>query len=153
MDDELRRLVDEREVVRTIDRLFVGTDRRDWEAVRACFAPRVLFDMTSVAGGEPAERSPEEIAAGWEEGLRPLHAVHHQAGNHEVAVRGDEADAFCYGVAFHYLPNASGRNTRTFVGSYDFHLVRADGRWAIDRFRFDLKFIDGNPSLEAEAGR
>lgn len=34
------------------------------------------------------------------------------------------------------------------MGSYDFHLSKADDRWEIDRFRFNLKFIDGNPDLE-----
>ena len=149
MEAEIQRLLDQDEVVRTINRLFVATDRRDWAAVREGFAPRVLFDMTSLAGGEPVERSPDEIAAGWEEGLRPLQAIHHQTGNHAVDMQGDEADAFCYGTAIHYLPNATGRDTRTFVGSYDFHLVMGDGRWRIDRFRFDLKFIDGNQDLEA----
>lgn len=57
-------------------------------------------------------------------------------------------EVFCYGVAWHYLQNKTDRNTRTFVGSYDFHLVNQDGEWKIDRFKFNLKFIDGNPDLE-----
>jgi hypothetical protein len=32
----------------------------------------------------------EQIPAGWEEGLRPIELVHHQAGNYRVQVRGDE---------------------------------------------------------------
>jgi SnoaL-like domain len=61
---------------------------------------------------------------------------------------GDEAQAFCYGIAFHYLPNPTVKNTRVFVGSYDFHLRREDERWRIDQFKFNLKFIDGNLDLE-----
>ena len=150
MDDELRRLVDEREVVRTVNRLFVGTDERDWDKVRTCLAPRVLFDMTSLAGGEPVTLPPDQITPAWEQGLRPLEAIHHQAGNYLVEVRGDEATAFCYGTATHYLPHPSGQNTRTFVGSYNFHLVRAAGHWVIDQFRFNLKFLDGNLQLTGE---
>ena len=44
------------------------------------------------------------------------------------------------------LPN---QNTRTFVGSYDFHLIKNDERWQIDKFKFNLKYIDGNLKLEA----
>jgi len=72
----------------------------------------------------------------------------HQAGNFRVTVHDDTADAFCYGMASHYLPNPSGRNTRVFVGSYDFGLRRQDARWRIDRFRFNLKYVDGNLELE-----
>ena len=41
---------------------------------------------------------------------------------------------------------------RTFVGSYDFTLVRDGSAWRIDGFRFNLKYMDGNPNLEADAG-
>ncbi|HLN80833.1 MAG TPA: nuclear transport factor 2 family protein [Thermoanaerobaculia bacterium] len=136
------------EVLDTINDLFVGTDDRDWDRVRAALAPRVLFDMKSLTGAEPATISAEEIIAGWEEGLRPLKAVHHQTGNFRIRVDDDGADAFCYGIALHYRPNASGRNTRTFVGSYDFHLQRTGGRWRIDLFRFNMKYVDGNLELE-----
>ena len=138
MDSQLQILLDKDRIAEVVHRLFIRTDQRDWEGVRACFAPEVLFDMTSLAGGEPVRRTPEEIAAGWEEGLRAVQVIHHQAGNLLIDVRGDEADAFCYGTASHYLPNPSGRNTRVFVGSYDFHLARQGGEWRIDRFRFTL---------------
>lgn len=137
-------------IIETINLLFIGTDQRDWERVTALFAPKVLFDMTSLAGGTPVTVTPREIVAGWDKGLKPLKAVHHQAGNYIVSVNGDEADAFCYGIATHYLPTKSGRDTRTFAGSYDFHLVKQDGVWWIDRFRFTLKYIDGNKDLEKD---
>lgn len=135
-------------VIETVNRLFINTDNRDWPKVKALFAPRVLFDMTSLAGGQPATISPQEIVDGWDKGLKALKAIHHQAGNYLVDAKNNEATAFCYGVAWHYLPNKTGRNTRTFVGSYDFHLVKQDGEWIIDQFKFNLKFIDGNPALE-----
>ena len=68
-----------------------------------------------------------------------------------VSVREDTADAFCYGTASHYLPNPTGRNMRVFVGSYDFGLRREGGRWRIERFRFNLKYLDGNLELEKAA--
>ena len=60
------------------------------------------------------------------------------------------AEAFCYAVATHYLPNPAGRNVRTFVGSYDFQLRKSD-RWRISLFRFNLKYLDGNLDLEKSA--
>jgi hypothetical protein len=137
-------------VVDTITALFLATDARDWEAVRGCFAPEVHFDMTSLAGGQPRRMAPAEIAAAWEQGLGPIEAVHHQVGNFRVDVRGSEATAFCYGVAYHYRRHVSGRNTRVFVGSYDFSLREDGERWRIESFRFVAKFVDGNLQLESD---
>jgi hypothetical protein len=36
------------------------------------------------------------------------------------------------------------------VGSYDLHLVKDDGGWKIDEFKFNLKFMEGNRDLEGE---
>ena len=150
MDDALRYLVEKDAIVDTIIRLFVATDNRDWETARACFTPRVLFDMTSMTGGSPGEIDAQEIVDGWDRGLRHLKAVHHQGGNFQVTLDGDRADAFCYGTASHYLPNASGQNTRLFVGSYDFRLEKDGAAWRIRQFRFNLKYMDGNLQLEGE---
>lgn len=145
-------LVDQAAVVDTLVRLFVATDQRDWKTVEQCFAESVHFDMTSLAGGQPSRLLPSQISSAWAEGLAPIQAIHHQAGNFQVTVGGNDATAFCYAIASHYRRVASGRNTRTFVGSYDFHLVRdASLRWRIDLFRFNLKYIDGNLDLHSEA--
>jgi hypothetical protein len=116
-----------------------------------CASRRVRFDMTSVTGGEPTEIAAEAIVAAWDRGLRPLQAMHHQIGNLSVDVHGDRASATCYGVAYHYLPTRSGRNTRMFVGNYDFELEKHGDRWRITLFRFNLKFLDGNVDLETDA--
>ena len=150
MDETLRYLVEKDAIIDTITRLFIATDQRDWATVRSCFAPRVFFDVSSMTGNEPAETDAEEIVEGWDRGLRHLRAVHHQAGNFKVTLDGDRADAFCYGTASHYLPNASGEHTRLFVGSYDFHLEKDGAAWRIHRFRFNLKYMDGNLELEGE---
>jgi hypothetical protein len=151
MTDSLDYLLEKDRILDVVNRLFIGTDRRDWRAVKECFAESVLFDMTSMAGGEPSTLAPQQIVEGWERGLAGLKAIHHQAGNYLVTVSAAEARAFCYGTALHYLPNKTGRNTRRFVGSYDLHLRKSEGAWRIDEFRFNLKFIDGNPNLEADS--
>ncbi|HEV8608515.1 MAG TPA: nuclear transport factor 2 family protein [Thermoanaerobaculia bacterium] len=75
--------------------------------------------------------------------------VHHQVGNFQTDVDRNRATVFCYGVAYHYREKISHPSkSRTYVGSYDVHLSRTDGRWRIDLFRFNLKFIEGNRELE-----
>jgi hypothetical protein len=86
--------------------------------------------------------------AAWDAGLKPIKAVHHQAGNHLVRVLGARAEAFCYGTATHYLPNKTNVNTRTFAGSYDFELAKDGAKWTITKFKFNLKYVDGNLNLE-----
>lgn len=148
MYDDPENPFERQKIIETINGLFIGTDQRDWVWVKKCFAAEVLFDMTSMTGGKPAAMTPREIADSWKKGLKPMKAIHHQTGNFIVRVTGEEATAFCYGIAIHYLPNPSGRNTRTFVGSYDFHLLKKGERWQIDVLKFNLKYIDGNLNLE-----
>jgi hypothetical protein len=145
--DELKTLSDKQQIVEVITDLFIATDRRSWSAVIECFTPQVQFDMSSL-GGPSATLAAKEIAAMWERGLASLSAVHHQAGNFRVWPRGDEADAFCYGIALHHRPHPSGRNTRIFVGTYELGLRLDGGRWRISRFRFDAKVVEGNLELE-----
>jgi hypothetical protein len=143
-------LLDKDAIGDVIHQLFIGTDSREWATVRAALAPRLHVDMTSLTGGEPSEIDGPALAAMWETGLQPIQAVHHQIGNLRIAVDGDSAEAFCYGTATHYRPTASGRNVRTFVGSYDFALARMDGAWRITLFRFNLRYLDGNLQLETD---
>ena len=145
---DLATLTAKDEIARCVHDLFISTDRRDWSRVRACFADKVHFDMTSLAGGQPVELTPTQITDIWEAGLKPLEKIHHQAGNLQISVRGDVADAFCYGIALHYRTTKSGDNVRRFVGSYDFRLERIARGWAISSFRFNVKFVDGNRNLE-----
>jgi hypothetical protein len=141
-------LLEKDKVKEVVNRLFISTDNRDWDTVSQLFASEVLFDMTSMVGGKPMRLNPQEIVASWEKGLKPLKAIHHQAGNYIVNTNQNEAEVFCYGIASHYLPNKTNQNTRIFVGGYDFHLIKNGENWQIDKFKFNLKYIDGNLKLE-----
>ena len=148
-DAQYRMLVEKDKIIEVINRLFISTDNRDWSKVKSCFSSEVLFDMTSIAGGDPVTLTSQQIVDAWDQGLKALKSIHHQAGNYMVNIDQGQADAFCYGIASHYLPNKTNQNTRIFVGSYNFHLVKEGQTWRIDQFKFNLKYIDGNPNLEA----
>lgn len=141
---------EEQMVYDTVNELFLATDRQDWPAVENVFADEVFFDMSSLTGNPAITLSPREITQGWDQGLKGLEAVHHQTGNYRIRVNGSEAQVFCYGTATHYLTTRSGRNTRTFVGSYDFGLTRIHKAWKIKSFKFNFKFMEGNPNLEKD---
>ena len=84
----LEELIEKDRIVDTLIEPFVATDRRDWTAVKATFAPQVIFDMSSLTGVPAASMPAEQIAAAWEHGLRPLKAVYHQAGNFRTRIAG-----------------------------------------------------------------
>ena len=147
LETQMNSLLEEKAAIETVNRLFVSTDNRDWEGVKACFADEVVLDMTSMVGGEPSKLRPQQIADAWNSGLKGLKAIHHQAGNYDVDLKGNGADVFCYGIATHYLPNPTGQNSRMFVGSYNFHLKKIKDDWKIDHFKYNLKYIEGNLEL------
>ena len=144
-------LLDKDLVIEVINRMFIGTDQRDWSHVRECFTDNVQFDMSSMSGEPSSIKTPQEIVDGWDTGLKDIKSTHHQVGNYLLTITDDTATAFCYGTATHYLPNKTNQNTRAFIGSYDFHLQRVDAAWRIDQLRFNLTFIDGNQDLAPDA--
>ncbi len=139
----------QKDAVLTItNKLFVYTDTRNWQGMlNEVFTANVYFDMTSLAGGEPAILPAATITAAWEEGLKPIEHIHHQTGNFDVDINGGGATVNCYGTAWHYKQTSSGRNTRVFVGTYVLQLVKLLEGWRINRFTFNKKFIDGNLDL------
>src|SRR5512141_453805 len=89
LDQQVKLLTEQNEVIAAGNRLFICTDNRDWSCVRTVFAPEVLFDMSSL-GGQPGNRTPQQITDMWEQGLKSIQALHHQAGNYQVTIRGNE---------------------------------------------------------------
>ena len=133
-------------VIEAVTTLFVSIDNRDWDAVRSCFTPKVLFN-TTLTEGNPEILPRDQIIGDWQEGLECLDALHHQLGNFLVRFNENEVNVFCYGMAYHYLTTRSNRNTKLFVGSYDIRLVLHDEVWKITAFTFNSKFVAGNLKL------
>jgi len=147
--DAITGLLEREVIVSVVNDLFLATDRKDWPAVERTFGPQVRFDMSSAGAGPERVSTPQEIAAGWRTGLAPIEQTHHQTGNFVVHIRNTTAEVFCYGIAYHFRRREDNRNTRNFVGSYDFELTHFNKGWLITAMRFNLKFIDGNLTLEA----
>jgi SnoaL-like domain len=146
---QLHSLLDREEIIRTVVELFVFTDRREWKKVEGCLAEQVILDMTSMTGGEPLQQTAAQVAEGWRTALLPIDHVHHQVSNFLIDSSESDANVSCYGIAFHHRKIAHPENTRTFVGSYDIHLIETSSGWKINLFRFNLKFVTGNAHLES----
>lgn len=135
------------EITEVVNKLFIYTDMQQWDKLKAeVFAATVSFDMSSV-GGEKSEKTPDEICEMWRKGFEGIDSINHLAGNYLVTIDNLSADVFAYATATHYKASAVNGKTREFTGTYDIHLVRNPKGWQIDRFRYNLKYMTGNPDL------
>ena len=137
---------DKIELTELANKLFMYTDAQQWKRLLSeVFCHEVWFDM---GNGEPKNLHAAEICEMWRQGFLGLDAVHHQAGHYLVTIEKDSADIYGYAIATHYKKAATKGNTRTYTGSYDLKAARTDKGWRLSQFKYNLKYIDGNASLE-----
>ncbi|WP_086030017.1 nuclear transport factor 2 family protein [Tenacibaculum holothuriorum] len=134
----------------TVTKMFVNSDKRNWNTVEAQFAPKVNLDYSSMTGNPATEVSPEEITTGWKTVLPGFTYTHHQIGNFITEINDTKAHSFCYGTATHYIEDENG-SVWTVVGSYDFDLEKKDNNWKITSMTFNYKYQDGNGKLIEKA--
>jgi hypothetical protein len=142
-------IADKAELTELANKLFMYCDLRDWDGMLAeVFTPVIAFDASSAGGGNPGSMEARSVCDMWAEGFTGLDAVHHQAGHYLISVNGDSADIYAYAIATHYKKAAINGATRMFVGSYDLKAERKASGWRLSQFKYNLKYIDGNISLE-----
>lgn len=129
--------------------LFRSVDNQDWTNVKDVLHDQVEFDM----GEGASTKSGDEIIEIWKSALAGLDGVQHVVGNYGIEVNGKEARLVFQGVATHYKKLKSGKNTRTFHGSYEVHMKQPDGdstnwAWKVTKFKYMNKFMDGNVTLK-----
>lgn len=143
-----RQLADKIQLTELVNKLFMYVDDQRWEQVlNEVFTKEVWFDMTSVSG--KAKKLPaKDICEMWRQGFIGLDSVHHQAGHYLIMVNDDSADIYAYAMAAHFKKAATKGHSRMFVGSYELKASRSENEWRLTQFKYNLKFIDGNVSLE-----
>ncbi len=142
-------LNDKIELTELANKLFMYCDAKQWNRMLVeVFTPAVWFDASSLGAGEPRSMQAKDVCQLWEEGLAGLDAIHHQSGHYLITVDGEKADIYGYATATHYKKAATKGNTRTFVGSYDLKAEQTANGWRLSQFKFNLKYMQGNASLE-----
>ncbi len=145
--DSLDYLIDHRQIVHLINTLFLSLDEKEWEKVKDCFAPTVEFDISAIDSHQEETLSPEDIVKQWKNDMKKIDAMHHQTGNYTVSLNGNTAEVVCTGSSTHFRAHASDGKTLTYYGSYHLHMIRGLEEWRIDKFKFLLKFYEGNINL------
>ncbi|WP_405658643.1 nuclear transport factor 2 family protein [Streptomyces sp. NBC_01166] len=138
-------------VAETCTRMAVHADQREWDLLRGLFADKVLLDYTSLAGGEPAQFTPQEIVDAWASTLSGYDATQHLIGNQLVHIDGDRALCTASFQATHRLADAHGSPLWTLGGSYRWELARSGDRWLIDTVVMTAVWGDGNRGLSVRA--
>jgi len=139
---------DKIEITELTNKLFMYVDAQEWAKVLdEVFTESVWFDMAS-AGGDASQLPAREICDLWQQGFVGIDAVHHQAGHYLITVNEAAADIYGYAVASHYKKSATRGNSRIFVGSYDLKALKTSKGWRLSQFKYNLKYIDGNVSLD-----
>ena len=140
---------DKFELTELANKLFIYCDQQQWDRLlNEVFTSSILFDLSSAGGGKPVTMKAEDVCKIWRDGFTGLDAVHHQAGHYLITINADKSDIFGYAIATHFKRSAKKGITRTFVGSYDLKGERGPKGWRLSQFKYNLKYIDGNISLE-----
>lgn len=145
----MEKVTEKFELTQLANKLFMYTDAQDWNRLLSeVFTEMVWFDVSSVGGGDPKKLPAKEIREIWKQGFDGLDGVHHQAGHYLIRFERIEAIIFGYAVAYHYKESATKGKTRSFIGSYDLKAIQTERGWRLSQFKYNLKFIDGNITLE-----
>ena len=131
------------------NKLFMYCDAQLWDKmIEEVFTPTIWFDVSNAGGGQPGLLETKAVCKMWADGFIGLDAVHHQAGHYIISVNNNASDIYAYAVATHYKKSAIKGNTRIFVGSYDLKAKLTDKGWRLTQFKYNLKYIDGNITME-----
>lgn len=136
------------QIIEIVNKLFIYTDEQKWDQLQnEVFTKEIWFDMSSM-GGEAKDITAKEVCEMWQKGFEGIDAVNHLSGNHLVTIDGADAEVFAYATATHYKKAAQQGNTRTFVGTYNIHLMQTQHGWRINAFKYNLKYVEGNMELK-----
>ena len=145
-------LLDRAEISDVQLRYATGTDSRDWELFRSCFAEEVEIDF-SEGFGQPAVRM---RADDWVRSTAPrmesFKATHHMITNLVITFDGeDRATCVAYVLASHHLPNATGDSDQTVYGYYTNRFERTADGWRIAGLKLTIRWMTGNFGIFQQA--
>lgn len=129
---------DETAIRLLVDEIDNACDAKDWEKCRSFFADRVAVDFTSLAGGEPAEISADELIGAWAANLFAEKKTFHQRGNHRFEIAGDRATVFSKAYAFNLLESGAVAGLWEVWGNYTHELVRTQAGWRCAGLKLDV---------------
>lgn len=134
-------------ILPVIQAVFRGADERDWATVEQSFAPQVVYDYTSMVGGQPLTLTPSAITDMWKQFLPGFDKTEHRISDFIFTNEGDAVTVHFSGHATHVIDNA----VWTVEGNYETRLSRNRDKWQLTFFKFNLQRQEGDLQLPAQA--
>jgi hypothetical protein len=141
-------MLDREAVSLIVNQVFLSIDSQDYQSMAPCFDREVVFDITSLVGGDAVRVNVTQISNVFDRALKGLDHCHHQISNMTIFVQNDRATTFFYCTETHHKKTMAGSQTRSLTGTYDVHLVKFNGIWKITFFKYNHKFMIGNLDLK-----
>ena len=149
VETDIQRLLDEREVQRTVVRYATAVDNRDWDLMHEVFTPDAEVDFghaTTTVGVEAAVK----VVRATEDKIR---VSQHLLGNHVIDIDGDTATSTTKFQAQHYSIQKTGPNTYQIGGTYHDKLSRTEAGWRITHRYIEPTWYDGNAGVFSHVGQ
>jgi 3-phenylpropionate/cinnamic acid dioxygenase small subunit len=147
-ETRLQQLLDRAEISDVQLRYATGTDTRNWELFRTCFADEIEVDFSSGFGSPAVRLKADE----WVEMTKPvmagLKATQHAITNHVITFQDDDhATCVAYVQARHHSPNTTGDSDQTVYGYYTNQFERTSQGWRIAKCKLTVSWMTGNYGL------
>ena len=137
-DEQLRLLLDEREIRDLIVSAWAGIDRKDWDTYANAFAEDGEFEILG-----QRRKGREAIVAGPSRDLAKYDRLQHIVTNEIVRVDGDAAEGQWYAVAVH-VPDAAAPGDHADVGlRYRFRARRGGDGWRFAEVVLEVLWTSG----------
>jgi hypothetical protein len=140
---------DVHEITNLLNLYAFAVDTLQWDLFDRIFTPDVTLDYPNGSWSDLRSFKKDFAVA-----HAQLHTTQHMVTNHQIALRGDEANALSYARArlVRTTPEAGGEFFE-FGGWYDDLLLRTAGRWRIRNRKCRGNWLDGNPDAVSPAVR
>jgi ketosteroid isomerase-like protein len=129
---------DESAIRLVTDEIDNACDAKDWEKCRSFFAEEVEVDFTSLAGGEPARISADDLIGAWKTILFAEKKTYHQRGNHRIEIDGDLATVFSKAYAFNLLESGEVTGLWEVWGNYTHKFARTRNGWQCTAMKLEV---------------
>ena len=145
-EEILRELLDRSQLSDLMNRYALGLDTRNWELWRSCFVDDLEADFTSIWPGLVVHGADEWVKQG-SSLIEGLDATQHIITNHAHEISGDRAKTVAYLHAQHVFKNDLGADHNVLAGYYEFHSVRSEDGWRIQKYGLTVTWATGNGAV------
>ncbi len=135
--------MEQEKILQVIQTMYSETDKKNWQKVQNIFNDSVLLDFTSVNGGSPSMRTPEQITHTWS----AFDSIKHHMSSFEIKENGYLATAHYLGRTEHFFDKAEW----TVEASYDVELEKIERKWLITKYKINYIRQSGDTTLPAKA--